>query len=41
MNHKSKMIINFLDNNREIIKSGKTIDNFTAKVDRNKIDYLN
>lgn len=27
--------------NVEIIKSGKTIDNFTAKVDRNKIDYLN
>ena len=27
--------------NVEIIKSGETIDNFTAKVDRNKIDYLN
>ena len=26
--------------NVEIIKSGETIDNFTAKVDRNKIDYL-
>ena len=27
--------------NVEIIKSGETIDNFTAKIDRNKIDYLN
>lgn len=27
--------------NVEIVKSGKTIDNFTAKIDRNKIDYLN
>ena len=27
--------------NVEIIKSGKTIDNFTAKVDKNKISYLN
>ena len=27
--------------NVEIIKSGETIDNFTAKVDKNKIDYLN
>ena len=26
--------------NVEIIKGGKTIDNFTAKVDKNKIDYL-
>ena len=25
----------------EIIKGGETIDNFTAKIDRNKIDYLN
>ena len=25
--------------NVEIIKSGKTIDNFTAKVDKNKIDF--
>ena len=27
--------------NVEIVKSGETIDNFTAKIDRNKIDYLN
>lgn len=27
--------------NVEIIKGGKTIDNFTAKVDKNKISYLN
>ena len=27
--------------NVEIIKSGETIDNFTAKIDRNQIDYLN
>ena len=27
--------------NVEIIKGGKTIDNFTAKIDKNKIDYLN
>ena len=27
--------------NVEIIKSGETIDNFTAKIDKNRIDYLN
>ncbi len=27
--------------NVEIIKGGETIDNFTAKVDKNKIDFLN
>lgn len=27
--------------NVEIIKGGECIDNFTAKIDRNKIDYLN
>ncbi|MBQ6100165.1 MAG: zinc ribbon domain-containing protein [Methanobrevibacter sp.] len=27
--------------NVEIIKDGKTIDNFTSKIDKSKIDYLN
>lgn len=27
--------------NVEIIKGGETVNNFTAKIDRNKIDYLN
>ena len=27
--------------NVEIIKDGKTIDNYTAKIDQSKIDYLN
>lgn len=27
--------------NVEIIKGGECVDNFTAKIDRNKIDYLN